>query len=814
MKTLVCMRRLFCLVLLAFSTSAFAQTVTVHGTIHERGSRETVPGASLHILGTSRGALSNSDGKYRLSLERGTFYSIRITAIGYRPDTVRFTAYSDSSFDISLAVSSIQARAVTVTASSTRDEARRIMHKVIETKDAWQSQIEDYRFDLYSRGDLRVQTDSVSGTSTASDSSHIKNNILAILESAGNGYWKRGSGYAERITARKETADVPAEVNRVALFDIENFYNDRMQIQDYTVVSPVAHDAFDRYDYDLLGEGELNGAKVYKIAVEPTSNLFPAFTGTLWIDETDYTIAYLELSPNDAIKVGPLKGIIFRQTFSFVENTFWMPSEMSFNCAIAFDLPVVPNFEISQTATLENYVINGGLDDSLFTNQRHVVAQSADSVDSLHWVAVRTIPLAHDEDTAYRVFDSLAVVFDSLESHGSGASFSPASLALGLISTHLYQFNRVEGSHFELGHSWTLSESHPFTLNVAGGYGVSDAKWKYSFGFTQALTMRPADAFSFNIPIGGDIHFTSIKARPEVATSMSANVYDEYVRLSNEYDPLVNTLTALFLHVDYPDYYHARGFNIDFDFTPSRHFSAAIEFKNEVDRSLSNVTDYSILLSKNTFRKNPTIDDGLLHELSASIGGDARPGFWNVDWNADFAYSNPSLGGRFHYATAALGVTLDGKLGGWGKAWLSTNYKMLLLGALPAQSLFFFEARDAVLAPRDVFRTLSPFEFEGDRAWTVMFEQNFYDLPTRALGLKIFQDLQWFGFANAAGATLSSATQTLLPVPRVTLGSVPYAEAGFGIGNILNVLRFDAAWRLTHRLQNNLFVTGTMAITF
>ena len=75
-------------------------------------------------------------------------------------------------------------------------------------------------------------------------------------------------------------------------------------------------------------------------------------------------------------------------------------------------------------------------------------------------------------------------------------------------------------------------------------------------------------------------------------------------------------------------------------------------------------------------------------------------------------------------------------------------------------------------------------------------------------------DLHWFGFANVAGASLTDATRTLLPAPVQTLGSTPFTEAGFGIGNILNVLRFDAAWRLTYKTANNFYVTGTLAISF
>ncbi|HZK75947.1 MAG TPA: DUF5686 family protein, partial [Candidatus Kapabacteria bacterium] len=405
-----------------YATVTRAQTVTLSGTARERGTTEAIPGASLLILGTSRGARSNADGNYRLALDRGTPYSIRVTAIGYRPDTLNVTLFGDSTDNIALVPAPIMGRVVTVSANSTRDEARRIMHKVIDSKDAWQSQIEDYQFHVYSRLNFKEQKDTSS-------------TVLGVLESVANGFWKRDKGYAEKITARKQTANMPAEVNQVALFDIDNFYNDRLDFGDYSVVSPVAHDAFDRYDYDLIGEGELNGSSVFKISVEPRSDLYPAFQGTLWIDKADYTIAYLDLSPNDAIKIGPIKNIKVQQTFSIVDNKYWMPSEIGFSCTLKLEMPFIPAFSFAQTATLQDYIINGGLPDSLF-RQEHTVAESADSVDSLHWVALRTIPLAKDEAGAYHTFDSIAKIPPKPQ------SFSPTGLLFSLIpGLDVYQYN-------------------------------------------------------------------------------------------------------------------------------------------------------------------------------------------------------------------------------------------------------------------------------------------------------------------------------------------------------------------------------------
>jgi hypothetical protein len=791
---------LFAHTIFSYPRSASAQTCQLSGAIHDRASGEGIPGATLHILGTSRGARTNADGRFHLVLDSGVKYSIRITALGYRPDTLWVQLFKDKSENIQLTVAPIIGAQITVSAEASRTEARRIMHKVIDTKDAWQSQINNYQFEVYSKTNLRSKKD----TSTA---------VIAIVESSADGYWKRGSGYAEKINARKQTADVPPDVNQVALLGIQNFYNDRMDFVDYNIVSPVAHDAFDRYDYDLIGEGEMNGEHVYKISVEPLGSLNPAFQGTLWIDQVDYTIAYLDLQPNEAIKVGPVKGIDIRQTFTFVDNKFWVPSELNFDCAIKLELPIIPEFDISQSATLQNYTINGSIPDSIFGTERHIVAESADSVDSLHWSALRTIPLERDEDTAYRRIDSIVSNFKTVT-----PSFSLLS-ALGLLwqlfpGTDFFQFNRIDGVSLELGHLWTVNDKLPFTFGGDADLDVGDDDWEYAIEVRQALTTKKRTGLTANISLDGDIEMSDENDKVDVTSSIGARYYDERTARSDEYDQFVNTLTSLFLHKDYQNYYEAHGVDLNYSFRPNHRFSATIDLKDQSEHSLSNVTNFSLFFRNDNFQPNPRINDGQLHQISVDLNEDFPLGFWKGSIHEGMMYSNAAIGSDFHYLTSEGRLNLEGKLGGWGKTWLAASWNELLSGTLPSQNLFFFDARDAIVAPRDVFRTLSPFEFQGDRTWTLQLEQNFYDLPTRALGITMPIDLHWFGFANVAGASLTDATRAALATPVQTLGTKPFAEAGFGIGNILNVLRFDATWRLDYKTSNNFYVTGTLAISF
>ncbi|MDP4198225.1 MAG: DUF5686 family protein [Bacteroidota bacterium] len=788
--------RVALVLLIALLTSAsHAQQVELRGRVTIRGTGEEIPGASLAIMGTPRGAKANREGAFLLKLDRNVAYRIRVTAIGYKPDTLSFTLAKDSSCEIALRESPVTGATITISADASRKEARRIIQKVIDTKDAWQAEIKDYRFHVYGRLNARILQDTSS-------------KIFAIIETVADGFWKQGKGYAERVTARKQTANLPGGEDYGRLFDVDNFYNERIDFLDYSLTSPVAHDAFDAYDYDLIGDGELNGAPVYKISVEPRGVLNPAFQGTLWIDQTDYTIAYLELAPNDAVKIGPIKNISISQTFGFVENKYWMPSQLTFGFSVKLDMPFVPAFRLDENAMLQDYTINGDIADSVFS-KRHAVAPTADSVDSLHWASERLIPLASDEDKAYRKYDSIA----KLPPPPPGSALLK-DIADWLPGLDVYSFNRVEGSRFQWSHSIRFSDAWPLSMDGSVGYGLGDRRWKYSLNLEQGLTWATSKLVNANVSLGGDVSLHGMKTVASSSSSFRMRLYDNYVRRGQGYAEVVNTLTALLLHSDYPDYFRARGFDVTYSNHLADGLTGAVSFTNENEYSLSTVTDYSLLLSHNTFRANPAIDDGRLHAIGAALTKDFYVSTWSGSATVQIDYADSVIGSQFTFATASAHITLEGKDGVWGKAWFDLAASDLLRGTLPNQSLFYFESRNSVITSRSVFRTMSPLEFQGDRTWSAMFEQNFYDLPTRFFGLHSLTDLQWIGFASLAGATLTDASANHIATAVMPILNQPFVEAGFGIGNILNIFRFDAAWRLTHKTNRNFFVTGTLAISF
>ncbi len=76
------------LISILFSTVALAQTGKIVGRVTDKEFAEELIGASVAVVGTSIGALTDLDGDFNISLKPGS-YSLRISYIGYQTQTVK-----------------------------------------------------------------------------------------------------------------------------------------------------------------------------------------------------------------------------------------------------------------------------------------------------------------------------------------------------------------------------------------------------------------------------------------------------------------------------------------------------------------------------------------------------------------------------------------------------------------------------------------------------------------------------------------------------------------------------------------------------
>lgn len=103
-----------------FSLAAFAQTVTIKGTVKNSSSKESVPAVSVSVKGTNKGTYTNSDGEFSLDVSKLPIVLV-FSSVGYEDQEV---TVSDAAKEVSVDFKVSTALGQEVVVSATRTPTR------------------------------------------------------------------------------------------------------------------------------------------------------------------------------------------------------------------------------------------------------------------------------------------------------------------------------------------------------------------------------------------------------------------------------------------------------------------------------------------------------------------------------------------------------------------------------------------------------------------------------------------------------------------------------------------------------------------
>jgi hypothetical protein len=513
----------------------------LHGTVTDAATGQALAAANVRILGSSLGTICNNDGKFILSLPHGS-YSVMISSLGYRADTLTINLVSDTARVIALQPSEIQMPEVVVTSE---DPALAIIRQAIASKKKWAERLSTYELEAFTRQTIRRDTA-----------------IAAIAESYTRGYWQKGDTLREVVLQRRQTANLGAAENFAAVGRILNFNEDRIRFVGFTFVGPTADDALDNYDYRLVRTRTTSEGDLFEIAMMPRSRTVPLFTGTVMIADGSFALVGIDVEPNEAF-VFPFvreRFLRYRQQFSLYDRMFWMPADIRVEGRFRVNLLgfSIPAIGIEQTSVIYRYSINSPVPDSVFRKPRITIDSAATKTDSSFWASMQVLPLNTEEQRAYAGLDSTQRLDVQFRPGGVGMTLGTGGEGVASLLEYLdLGFNRAEG--FRLGAKVDLETVLPW-LGVRGAfaYGFSDMKSKYLLG----ATVFPLG--NHVVGVSGD-WYSALDHRPD----------------AGYYGSLFNSLTALFVKNDYRDYYRAEGWKAGLVLSPGRHIRGSLLFVAE-----------------------------------------------------------------------------------------------------------------------------------------------------------------------------------------------------------------------------------------
>ena len=747
------------LVLLPNITSG-EQKLTLRGTVRDWATGDTVAAATVRIVGSRRGTVTNTRGEFLLTLDEGQ-YRILISSVGYSPDTLEVSLTEDRSLEVALQPAEILLPEVLATSE---DPAYEIIRRAIAAKRTWMSRLLTYSFEAFTRQILARDT-----------------SIASITESYTRGYWTQGDTLREVVRTRRQTENIPEQSNFASVGRILNFNEDRIRFVGFSFVGPTATDALEYYDYRLLRTLSAQGNDVYEIRMTPRTRTTPLFSGTVRIADKSYALMGVEVEPNEAFGIPFVRETTlgYRQEFDLYDEVFWLPVNIQIDARFTIGIPGIsfPPIGFAQTSVIYDYAINVALPDSLMQGPRLRVDSLAMKRDTSLWQEMQVLPLNPAEEAAYTSLDSTQTLDVQFRPGGLTATLgSNEGVIGGALEVLDVGYNRVEG--LRTGLLFDELELFP-SADLTAGIAYS---WSAKLT-TFVLGARLYTSSNKRLGFGAEF-YRRVDHRPD----------------QGYYAPITNSIAALTAKVDYLDYLRTDGWRTHISLRPADEVRAELSYAAEDHQSLEPRSDFSVFGGSGPFRPNPPVDEGLLRMVGLSLYIGAEPVplglVWRNSLQVNVEHSSSSfLSSAFDYTRYEAVASLSLPTFGSDMLFPATLYARISAGTsggtLPAQRVFDLESRFAGLGPFGVLRAARVKEFSGASYAALNLEHNFRSIPFLAMGIPFLYEN---GIELAVHGALAQSWASG-PTPYPATGGW-YSEVGIGFARIFEIVRADLTWRL------------------
>lgn len=771
----------FLIALLLLPLSLYAQKAyIVEGIILDRETNKPVPGVSIRIVGTQRGTYSSPKGTFRLPMPAGS-HTVAFSAIGYEKYETTFSPEITKP-TVRLAPSAVQMGDVQVTGELTADN---IIKRAVQRKEENLAKLQTFQGLLYSKFTLEIE-----GNFFGEIKDKDRHIIMETFSDVYRDYENDRTAIA--IVQRRQTANIPAEENLVAIGNFVNFYDDEVQVLNTAIPSPLAADAFSYYSYTLQKRIPYGNRFIYVVDVHPTTTLFPAFEGTLHIVEGSYNLIEAKLAPSASTSIAYVRNLTFHQRFEPFENDIWYPAflhitgKMHINAIAGMAEVTVP---IQINSIYNDTKINQPIPDSVFRSETVTVAPYADSSRPEFWENNSLSTLTEQEQEIYRQVDSLVAATPPEKKEAGTFSFE----WLPLLS-----FNRVGGP---TGGVLSTVSVAPVSLETSVAY---------SFGLERALG-------------SAELQLDVIKTTG-ASLSLSGGVFSQLSSHPSYPDFLNSVYTALF-HTDYNDYFREDGWNAGLSGSIGD-LSTSWEARFSRHFCEQNTIAYSAF-TEEEFRPNPVFQAGNYQTLRGtlewgnygtviSISNGSSIG---VDAQISALYGEEkSLGAPFRTIEAGVALSIPTFYTGYLPMELSLDVAAgAANGALPPQYNFVLQRRFPVFGRLGHFATAPIGLYGGTEYVRAYAEHNCSDMFWRMLGLPLYEGrgLELILEGGAARYRNSSANTVY-----ASTDNQWYGEVGFGIGKIptffsnIFFLRLDALFGVGPLGAGRFGMTATISSPF
>ena len=800
--------------------TALAQTTKVKGHVTEAGTGEPLPFVAIYFEGTTIGVSTDLDGNYAMETRDSSACMLTASLLGYESQSIRISrgAFCEVDFKLKPITSSLNAAVV----KPDNRYMKWILKQIDEHRGKNDPERRDaYKCDIYTKMELdltnadeQIRSKLIRknfgfvfdymDTSVVSGQPYLP---VMISETRAHRYRSTSPEVNREIIEASRISGLN-EDNAVSQFTGSmhlktNFYNNFINAFNVQIPSPLSSNGNVYYNYFLIDSLQVDGRKTWKIRFHPGKGVSSSvFDGEMAIDAEDFALKEIHVKLHKGANVNWIRDMVIDRTDQRLGDSVWFYKQDK----LYVDFSVTMNDSSKFVSFLGNRQIDYinpivGEKAKPYVKKANVTVQvekDAGKKDDAWWDAARPYQLTEKEQNIYQMVDSIKSmplynnIYNIVNTAVSGY-LETKYLAFGPYS-RLYSFNSIEGNRVQIGARTTSEVSRKIRLTGFIGYGFKDREFKGGGTLEWMIRKQPTMKLTLTgqrdmLQLGKGRNafnetslLTSIFTRKGSAKRSPVNEYS--LRYDWEITPWLNTSTALEFRRIYA--------NI---FVPMRRVSGNdTSYVNSVG---ANDIHFSARFSKDETVSRGTFDKSYLHSDYPVVTLDLMGSLKGIGKN-EYSYFRSEVIMDYNLPIPPVGSTkIHFTLG-------------KIVGTVPYPMLKLHEGNGTYMLDPSSFSCMSFYEFASDTWGTLFLEHDFGGF---FLGkIPLIRKLHWREVVTlkAAYGTLSrknngilwseyAANAPMLFPKGMNSLNKPYIEMGVGISNILNLLRVDAFWRMTHR---------------
>lgn len=804
---------IFLFAFLLLSAQIFAQT-RISGTVRDSYSAEALPFANITFLNSTTGTTTDMDGKFYLEGAE-KYDSIQVSSIGYETKTIGVRAGRRNDIEIMLELKEYSMGEIVVLPGE--NPAWEILRRVIANKpNNDPEQYESYSYNEFQKiqFDLNHFTDKIKKNLLLRPFPFVFDNVdttedgvnyLPFLykEKVSNYYYRKNPQDEKTIILAERDAkffEGPKITDFIDdLYVTPNIYQNYVTILDKSFPSPLNNNYKWNYKFYLADTTYyLDGLPCLKIDFLPKGDADIAFTGTMFIHDSTYSIKEIDLHFSIEANINFIRNFDIHLEYEWLKNEYWFIKE---NTVLA-DFTVIENSDeltgfFGRKSSVFRDIEIGNVDDIVFRGIEKVEKlDSADFVSDAKWNELRGDTLSNMEQEIFFMTDSIKNspsftrikrIFKSIVN--SYIPIGKGVFEIGNIYT-FYSFNRVEGHRLKTGFRTNGLAKDRVRLQGYTAYGIRDKRWKF-FGQTDFFLLK--------------------KPKSHLMLGLRYKLDQEQLGRSERLLSIDHILNSLIqfgdfrtrIMVDDRRAYLERQWFSGFSTRIGAYNKIVYNFDNKafLERNGNEPLNRVYSYNSSGFAFNLKFAYGE-EELSADFKEDLR-GFFMLKYPLiGLLYENSFKGvlnSDISFHRLKLQIEHQIRMRKWG----FFSYRIeagKLWGTVPYPFLEVPTGNQNIMNDDRAFNLMNYMEFANDEYLILHLEHHFDGLIfNRIPGVNKLK-LRSFVFGRLLFGRLNDANnqQKYLFPPELKTMDKPYAEVGFGIENILKVSRVDFTWRINY----------------